>query len=157
MESILICSYDGSLLSNEKQWTIGIHHSKIDCLIVILLMSQAQTSMCCVILLIENYRKCKLLCAHNWLPGMPHGKMKLPRDLWGNLMSDGCVHYLDCVGGFKSVDTPAEATLDMWGPLCACHTTVKLFSRGTWGCDCLRGPGYSGAVHAPQGSVFFPR
>lgn len=51
---MLICSYGGSLLSNKKQWTIGTYHSKIDCLIVILLMSQAQTSMCCVILLIEN-------------------------------------------------------------------------------------------------------
>lgn len=101
MESILICSYDGSLLSNKKQWTIGTHHSKIDYLIVTLLMSQAQTSMCCVSLLMENYRKCKLFCAHNWPPGMPRGNMKLPRGLWGNLMSDGCAHYLDCVGAFR--------------------------------------------------------
>lgn len=60
---MLICPYGGPLLSNKKQWVIGTHHSKTDCLVVILLMSQAQTSMCCVIQIIENYRKCKLLRA----------------------------------------------------------------------------------------------
>lgn len=59
--------------------------------------------------------------------------MKLPRDLRGSFGSDGWVHYLDCVGGFKSIDTSAHISRGYFeyvtSIVCLSHHSEATFKR----------------------------